>query len=53
MMNPKKRKRIEERHAEWLRTDPIQQLLRERAEYWRKRAEEKERAQEEERRESS
>lgn len=53
-MNPKKRKRIEERHAEWLRTDPLQQRLRERIEYHRARAEAEERAQREgERRESS
>jgi hypothetical protein len=52
-MDPEKRKRILARHAEWLRTDPLQQRLRERAEYWRKRAEASERAQEDERRESS
>ena len=53
-MNPKKRKRIDERHAEWLRTDPLLQRLRERIEYHRSRAEEEERAQEDaERRESS
>ncbi len=27
-MDPKKRKRIDERHAEWLRTDPLNQRLR-------------------------
>jgi hypothetical protein len=53
-MDPRKRKRIDERHAEWLRTDPLQQRLRERIEYHRARAEEEERAQKEaERRESS
>jgi hypothetical protein len=53
-MDPRKMKKIEERHAEWLRTDPLNQLLRERIEYHRERAEEEERAQkEDERRESS
>jgi hypothetical protein len=53
-MNPEKRKRIEARHAEWLRTDPLNQLLRERIEYHRARAEEEERTQKDaERRESS
>jgi hypothetical protein len=53
-MNPKKRKRIDERHAEWVRTDPLNQRLRERIECHRTRAEEEERPQRDaERRESS
>lgn len=52
-MNPRKRKRIEERHAEWLRTDPLQQRLRERIAYHKARAEAEERGRGTERRESS
>lgn len=52
-MDPEKKKRIRERLEEWLRTDPLQQRLRERAEYHRARAEAQEKAQENERRESS
>ena len=51
-VNPEKRKRIEERHAEWVRTDPLNQLLRERIEYHRAKAEE-EAQKDAERRESS
>ena len=52
-MNPRKRKRLDERHAEWLRTDPLQQRLRERIEYHKARAEAQDRTQREDRRESS
>ncbi len=38
-MDPEKRKRIRKRHEEWLRTDPLQQRLRERIEYHRSLAE--------------
>ena len=53
-MDSEKRKRIRKRHEEWLRSDPLNQLLRERIEYHRLRAEEEERDQKDaDRRESS
>jgi hypothetical protein len=52
-MNPERRKRIRERHAEWLRTDPLNQRLRESIERHKARAEAQKRAQENRDRESS
>ena len=51
-MDPEKRKRLRERHEEWLRTDPLNQRLRERIAFHKARAEAA-RAQRDERRESS
>ena len=42
-MDPKKRKRIDESMARWMETDPTMRRLRERIEYYRARAEERER----------
>ena len=52
-MDPEKRKRIRQRHEEWLRTDPLNRRLREQIEYHRVRAEAEKRAQSERDRDSS
>ena len=41
-MDPEKRKRIDERMERWLETDPLMRRLRERIEYHRARAAERE-----------
>lgn len=52
-MDPEKRKRIRKRHEEWLRTDPLNQRLRERIEYHKARAAAEQQAHEKDPRESS